>query len=45
LIFLEIKVEITPAMEKAKKGELAATAERELAKSKWLPELLRGPAP
>jgi ParB family chromosome partitioning protein len=41
----EAKVEITPAMEKAKKGELAAIAEREIGKAKWLPGLLRGPAP
>jgi ParB family transcriptional regulator, chromosome partitioning protein len=41
----EAKVEITPAMEKAKKGELAAIADRELGPTKWLPEILRGPAP
>jgi ParB family transcriptional regulator, chromosome partitioning protein len=41
----EAKVEITPQMEKMKKGELAAIAENEVGKMKWLPTLLRGPAP
>ncbi|MFZ0271037.1 MAG: ParB/RepB/Spo0J family partition protein [Acidobacteriaceae bacterium] len=39
----EAKVEITPAIEKQKKGELAATAERELGPKKWLPALLMEP--
>ncbi|HTF66367.1 MAG TPA: hypothetical protein VK638_27160 [Edaphobacter sp.] len=41
----EAKVEITPAMEKAKKPVLAAIAEREIGKTKWLPKQLRGPTP
>jgi ParB family transcriptional regulator, chromosome partitioning protein len=41
----DAKVEITPAMDKAKKGDLAAIAEREVAKANWLPEMLRGPSP
>lgn len=37
----EAQIEITPAMEKAKKGDLARIAERDIEKTKWLPELLR----
>lgn len=39
----EIKGTTAPAWAKAKKSELAAIAERELADSGWLPELLRHP--
>ena len=41
----EAQIEITPAMEKAKKGDLARIAERDIEKTKWLPELLRTPKP
>jgi hypothetical protein len=41
----EAAVEITPAVEKLKKSELAEMAEREVGKKKWLPKTLRGPAP
>jgi ParB family chromosome partitioning protein len=34
---------IAPAWEKAKKGELASIAEREIAATGWLPEQLRSP--
>lgn len=39
----EIKGATAPSWTKAKKAELAAIAERELADSGWLPELLRQP--
>ena len=41
----EAAVEITPAMEKLRMGELAAAAEREVGTTKWLPTLMSGPAP
>jgi ParB family transcriptional regulator, chromosome partitioning protein len=37
----EVKGATAPAWDKAKKGELAAIAEREIAQSGWLPEPLR----
>jgi ParB family chromosome partitioning protein len=37
----EAKGDIAPAWSKAKKGELAAIAERQLAGTGWLPALLR----
>lgn len=39
----EAKGDTAPAWEKAKKADLAAIAEREIANSGWLPEILRGP--
>ena len=40
----EVKGATAPAWSKAKKSELAAIAERELADTGWLPQPLRGPA-
>jgi ParB family chromosome partitioning protein len=37
----ETKGDIAPAWTKAKKGDLAAIAERQLAETGWLPALLR----
>jgi ParB family chromosome partitioning protein len=40
----EVKGATAPAWSKAKKSELAAIAEREIAQTAWLPQPLRGPA-
>jgi ParB family transcriptional regulator, chromosome partitioning protein len=41
----ETKIEIPPHMEKMKKSELAAIAEREIGKQTWVPKLMRGMEP
>jgi len=41
----EVKGATAPAWESMKKADLAALAEREIAGTAWLPELLRAPVP